>query len=325
MIDLHLHLDGSMRPSTVREILCGQNAGGHFTGDALSGKNRAAWKDDAEAAAALTVPDGCRSLNDYLKCFEYPCLALQSSENMIRAVRELGEDLAEQGITYAEIRFAPQLSTAGGLRQEEAVEAAQEGARQAEAADGRIRIGLILCCMRGAAHSDNIATVEAARRYIGKYVCALDLAGAEGLYATELYQEEFLLARRYGIPFTIHAGEAAGPESVWKALEFGAARIGHGVRCIEDNALVDYLARHGIPLEVCPTSNMQTRVFGSAEEYPLKELLLRGVKVTLNTDNMTVSHTTVSNERKFIKSEFNITDEEIELMESFSEEAAFLK
>lgn len=311
MIDLHLHLDGSMRPSTVREI--------------LSAKGDVQWRNDAEAKAALCTPPDCCSLNDYLKCFDYPCMALQTQENIIRAVRELGEDLSEQDITYAEIRFAPQLSTECGLSQNEAVEAAIEGAKQAERECRNLRLGLILCCMRGAEHDTNFATVEAARRYLGEYVCALDLAGAEALYATGLYEEEFRLARRYGIPFTIHAGEAAGPESIWRALEFGASRIGHGVRCIEDGALVDYLARYEIPLEVCPTSNMQTRVFGSGEEYPIKELLQSGVRVTLNTDNMTVSNTSVYREKELIKTRFNITDEEIERMEEYSEEAAFLK
>ncbi|MCM1308471.1 MAG: adenosine deaminase [Butyrivibrio sp.] len=311
MIDLHLHLDGSMRPSTVREILSEQGI--------------VRWRNDAEARAALCAPADCRSLNDYLKCFGYPCQALRTSANIIRAVRELGEDLAEQDITYAEIRFAPLLLAEGGLSQEEAVEAAIEGARQAESECVGLRLGVILCCMRGAKHSANLATVEAARRYLGEYVCALDLAGAEALYATGLYEEELQLARRYGIPFTVHAGEAAGPESIWRALELGASRIGHGVRCIEDGALVDYLARYEIPLEVCPTSNMQTRVFGSGEEYPLKELLLNGVRATLNTDNMTVSSTNLFKEKEFVKTRFNITDKELELMEKYSAEAAFLK
>lgn len=311
MIDLHLHLDGSMRPSTVREILCGQQA--------------VDWKDEEAARAALTVPEDCRSLNDYLKCFDAPCRALQTPEHIARAVRELGEDLSQQNITYAEIRFAPQFSTAGGLTQNEVVEAAVEGAKQAERECRNLRLGLILCCMRGSERDVNLATVEAARRYLGRYVCALDLAGAEERYATALYEEEFYLARRYGIPFTIHAGEASGPESIWKALEFGASRIGHGVRCIEDGALVDYLARYRIPLEICPTSNMQTRVFGGDGEYPLKELLLRDVRATLNTDNMTVSGTALSKEREFVKTRFHITEEEIERMEKYSEEAAFLK
>ena len=143
-----------------------------------------------------------------------------------------------------------------------------------------IRIGLILCCMRGEDHEANIETVRVASKYYGNYVCALDLAGAEALYPTDYFNKEFELAKAEGIPFTIHAGEAAGPESIWRALEFGASRIGHGIRCLEDGALVDYLARHKIPLEICPTSNIQTKVYQSYDEYPVKELLLRGVHVT---------------------------------------------
>ena len=156
-------------------------------------------------------------------------------------------------------------------------------------------------------------------------MCALDLAGAEALFATDMFEEEFILARKYNIPFTIHAGEAAGPESIWKALEFGAARIGHGIRCIEDDILVDYLARHEISIEVCPISNMQTRVFGDMEEYPLKDLLQRGVHATLNTDNRTVSNTNIVKEREFVKKYCRISDKDIELMNEYAKKAAFIK
>ena len=310
MIDLHLHLDGSLRPGTVREL--------------LSEEGLEPWDSDKQAECDLRVSDSCTGLNEYLTKFDYPCRALQRPAGITRAVYELGEDLAEQDITYAEIRFAPMLLTAGGMTQAEAVQAAIDGAVMAERKPGGIKLGLILCCMRGQDHDSNMVTVETAARFMGQHVCALDLAGAEALYPTELYYDEFSYAKSKGIPFTIHAGEAAGSESIWKALELGASRIGHGVRCIEDGALVDYLARHKIPLEVCPTSNMQTKVFADMEEYPLKEPLLQGVHVTLNTDNMTVSNTSLMRERKFVMKYCGITKEDIALMEQYSREAAFL-
>lgn len=308
MIDLHLHLDGSLRPETVRELL-------HRDGIDFSSE---------EMRTRLTVPDDCKDLNDYLRTFDYPVKVLNNGEALERAVRELGEDLFHQGVTYAEIRFAPLLSAGKDLSVDEAVKAAVKGAMAAENEFSQLKIGIILCCMRGDFHRQNIETVKAAHKYLGDYVCALDLAGAEALYPTDLYEEEFKLARKYNVPFTIHAGEAAGPESIWKALELGASRIGHGIRCIEDDVLVDYLARHEIPLEVCPISNMQTRVFGDMEEYPLKELLMRGVHATLNTDNRTVSNTDLLKEQKFIKKYCRIDDKDIELMREYSRKAAFL-
>ena len=282
MIDLHLHLDGSMRPETVREL--------------LEQKGISPWDSDDDAARALRVGDDCADLNDYLTKFEYPCMVLQTSGAIERAVYELAEDLVHQDVTYAEIRFAPQLSTKEGLTQEEAVKAAIEGAKEAEMEFDDIRIGLILCCMRGEDHEANIETVRVASKYYGNYVCALDLAG-----------------------------EAAGPESIWRALEFGASRIGHGIRCLEDGALVDYLARHKIPLEICPTSNIQTKVYQNYDEYPVKELLLRGVHVTVNTDNMTVSGTNLKKERKKLLKYCDITKDDIALMEEYSYEARFLQ
>lgn len=310
MIDLHLHLDGSMRPSTVRELL------------AEDGVN--VWEDDKAAEEALIAAPDCSSLNDYLTKFDYPCRVLKKYANITRAVYELAEDIYHQGVTYAEIRFAPLLSCNENLSIEEAAYAAIEGAKKAEGDFQGIKLGIILCCMRGAGHSENMMTVEAAHKYLGNHVCAVDLAGAEGLYPTEDYEDVFGKAKGYDIPFTIHAGEAAGPESIWHALEFGAVRIGHGIRCIEDATLVDYLARHHIPLEVCPTSNMQTKVFGSMDEYPLKELLLNGVCATLNTDNMTVSNTTIAGERAFAIDRLDLTEDDITVMEQNSRKAAFL-
>ena len=309
MIDLHLHLDGSLRPETVRELLINE-------GIELSLE---------EVSAMLTVSKDCKNLNDYLRTFEYPVKVLQKASNIERVVEELGMDLHAEGLTYAEVRFAPLLSTKAGLTIDEVVVAAIRGATKAMEECRGFRMGLILCCMRGDDHEANLDTVRVAGKYLGDVVCALDLAGAEALFDTELFEEEFRLARELGVPFTIHAGEAAGPESIWKALEMGAKRIGHGIRCIEDDALVEYLIRHEIPLEICPTSNMQTRVFGDMDEYPLKELFLMGVHTTLNTDNRTVSDTNLKSEREFAKKYCRMTDEELDAMKEYSYQAAFLK
>ncbi len=136
---------------------------------------------------------------------------------------------------------------------------------------------------------ENMETIRLASKYLGKGVVAADLAGAEALYPTSSFEAVFKEAARKGVPFTIHAGEADGPKSIWEALRFGAKRIGHGVRCLEDEKLVEYLKEKQIPLEVCPTSNFQTRAVKG--EYPLKKMLEMGLCATLNTDNTTVSGT----------------------------------
>ena len=310
MIDLHLHLDGSLRPATAWEL--------------LRNKNIINFNNIEEARKALEAPEDCKDLNEYLKRFDYPIMILQKEEEIVRAVKELGEDLSKEGLEYAEIRFAPMFSTREGLSMEAVVEAAIEGVCSVER-EYDIKLELILCCMRGAAYADNIKTVECAVKYYGNHLAALDLAGAEGLFPTEDYRDVFHEASMHDIPFTIHAGEAAGPESIWKALEFGASRIGHGIRCVEDRALMDYLARNEIPLEVCPISNMQTKVYSNPDFYPLKELLINGIHVTLNTDNRTVSNTNLDKERHYAVDRLKLTKKDIELMEEYSKKAAFVK
>lgn len=310
-IDLHLHLDGSLPAETILGL---------------------ARKDHIELAADteeglrpyLTARADCEDLNEYLRCFDIPQVVLQTAENLRIASCELGRDLEEKGLSYAEVRFAPQLHVLRGLTQEEAVQAVLDGFGQVmEERRGRIRLKAILCCMRGKNCTANMETVLTAARFLGKGVVAADLAGAEGLYPTRDFGEEFALARRLGVPFTIHAGEADGPESIWKALEFGAVRIGHGVRAVEDEALMRELAQRGIPLEMCPTSNLQTRAVKSLTDYPLRNFLDRGIRVTVNSDNMTVSDTWAGKEFALLSREYGLTEEEAVKLLKNAEEAAF--
>lgn len=310
-IDLHLHLDGSLPAETILGL---------------------ARKDHIELAADteeglrpyLTARADCEDLNEYLRCFDIPLMVLQTAENLRIASCELGRDLEEKGLSYAEVRFAPQLHVLRGLTQEEAVQAVLDGFGQVmEERRGRIRLKAILCCMRGKNCTANMETVLTAARFLGKGVVAADLAGAEGLYPTKDFREEFALARRLGVPFTIHAGEADGPESIWKALEFGAVRIGHGVRAVEDEALMRELAQRGIPLEMCPTSNLQTRAVKSLTDYPLRNFLDRGIRVTVNSDNMTVSDTWAGKEFALLSREYGLTEEEAVKLLKNAKEAAF--
>lgn len=313
LIELHLHLDGSLRPETVWELAKEQNI-----------KLPANTVD--EVRDQMQVPEDCRTLEEYLTRFDLPLLVLQTREALERAAFELTEDLAKEGVTYAEIRFAPQLSIKGGMTQEQAVEAAIEGVRRGMEQYPSIRVGLILCCMRGEDNEEwNLQTVETAKKYLGDVVCAVDIAGAESLYPTERFAPVFEKVREYGLPATIHAGEAAGPESMKTALAFGAKRIGHGVAAVEDPKLVRRLIEEQITLEVCVTSNYQTKVVPSIEAHPIRRLFNAGVRVTVNSDNRTVSNTNVRKELDILRNVFGFKEQEIEKMEEYAWEARFLR
>ncbi|MGN1267497.1 MAG: adenosine deaminase [Dorea sp.] len=315
LTDLHLHLDGSLSPKIVLKL-------------ARMCDVQLPAETEEELEKYLSVDIHCESLNDYLKCFDLPLLVLQKSEAMELAAYDLGKRLEEQGISYAEVRFAPQLHKQKKMSQKDAVEAVIRGFDKVME-DREIQLRVILCCMRGDKAEENVLkenleTIRLAKEYLGKGVVAVDLAGAEALFPTCDFAEEFALARKLGVPFTIHAGEAKGPESIWKALEFGASRIGHGTRAIEDENLMEELARRKIPLEMCPTSNLQTKAVKSIDEYPLREYLKRGMIVTVNTDNMTVSGTTIEKEYEFLKEQYALTREEEEKLIRYGKESVFV-
>ena len=305
LIDLHLHLDGSLSLESVRDLARMQNI--------------EVEADDEKLLKLLQVGPDCKDLNEYLEKFAFPCSLLQKPEAITRSVENLRRELKEQGLLYAEIRFAPQLHLLQGLTQRQVVQAAVEGLK----AEG-VKANLILCCMRGDRNrEENLETVRLTAEFLGKGVCAADLAGAEALFATETFEDVFALARELNIPYTIHAGEAAGPESVYKALEFGAKRLGHGVRSAEDAALLKQLAKDGITLELCPTSNLNTNIFNSIEEYPILSLMEAGVRVTINTDNIMVSGVSLQSEWEKVVNAFHLTRAQILQLQKNSAEAVF--
>ena len=311
MIDLHLHFDGSLLPRTVLELAQEQ-------GILLPAK------EPDELKLFLTAPENCESLNEYLEKFDLPLKVLQTREAVRKAMYILVSSLKEQGMLYAEIRFAPQLHTKKGLTQERVVQAALLGMQEA-LAGSFFRCKLILCCMRGADNrEENLVTVRTAAAFLGGGVAALDLAGAEALYPTEKFAELFSLARELGVPFTIHAGEADGPESIEAALSFGASRIGHGVRVTEKPELLERLREQRIPLEMCPSSNVQTKAVPSLSQHPVLEFLRQGLCVTVNTDNMTVSDTTIEKEFGLLSRELGMTAEEQKKLLLNAADAAFL-
>lgn len=302
-IDLHLHLDGSISVKTARKI-----AGMQSISLPLS---------DERLKQSLSVMDDCRDLNEYLERFTLPCSLLHIREALYLSTYELLDELQSQGLHYAEIRFAPQKSAAEGMSQYEAVEIVLRAIR-----DEGMRCGLIVSMMRGDDNQkENRETIEVARQLYGKGVVAVDLAGAEALYPTHLFREEFAAVHAAGVPLVVHAGEAAGADSVREAIEAGAVRIGHGVRALEDPEVVKMLVDRKVTLELCPTSNLNTGIFKSYAEYPLRKLLDAGVRVTINTDNMTVSNTTLREEWRHMIETFNLTYDEIQLISQYTKEA----
>ena len=305
LIDLHLHLDGSLSLESVRDLAKMQNI--------------PVESDDEKLLKMLQVGPDCKDLNEYLEKFAFPGSLLQKPEAITRSVENLRKELKDQGLLYAEIRFAPQLHLLKGLTQRQVVEAAVEGLK----ADG-VKAELILCCMRGAGnHEENLETVRLTAEFLGKGVCATDLAGAEALFPNPGFEDLFALARELKVPYTIHSGEALGPESVYQALAFGTKRLGHGVRSVEDPALLKRLAEEGVTLELCPTSNLNTNIFASITEYPLVALMNAGVRVTLNTDNIMVSGVTLQSEWEKVIRTFGLTDDQILTLQKNAAEAIF--
>jgi adenosine deaminase len=304
-IDLHLHFDGSLSVPNVR---------------ALARLEKVELPQDEQTLRAmLTVDPDCRDLGEYLTKFAFPLSLLQSRESIEEGMLTLCRELIAENCIYAEIRFAPQLHLDKGLTQSEVVEAAIRGFCRSG-----LRGGLILCCMRSDDNRElNETTVDVAAKYLGRGVLALDLAGNEAGFATESFAPLFARARDLRVPFTIHAGEADGAESVRAAVRMGAARIGHGVRSFEDENLMDELAKSGIPLELCPTSNLQTVVFDELSSYPLRRFIEKGICITLNSDNRSVSATDAHRELELVGEEFSLTREEKRVLLQNSVRAAF--
>lgn len=290
-IELHLHLDGAVTADIARELA-------RIQGIRLP-------EDDGELEKMLTVPADCGSLNEFLRCFRLPLSLMQTREGLAEAVRLIADNIRSQGVIYAEFRFAPQLHGEKGMSQEDAVQAALKGIGETD-----LKVNLILCCMRGEGNEEaNEETLALVKKYLVEDggVVAMDLAGAEALFPTEKYRELFAKARQMGIPYTIHAGEAAGADSVRAAAEFGPARIGHGVRSGEDPEVVALLKEKGIFLEMCPTSNRQTHAVEDMSRYPLPDYLRQGLLVTLNTDDMGIEGTTLAEEFRYMEQLVGLT------------------
>ena len=295
IVDLHLHLDGSLSAEAILDVA--QREGIELPANNVKDLNK-----------FLMVPENCQSLNEYLERFSLPNLVLQTKKGLEICTLDLLERLAKDGLKYVEIRMAPQLSTDKGLSQEQVVKTLIKTCKKGR--KFHIFSNLILCMMRGNdTKENNLETIEVAKKFLGKGVVAMDLAGAEGLFPNEMFEEEFKLIKENNIPLTIHAGEASGANSVKSALEFGAVRIGHGIHSIEDENVLEELKNKNICLEVCPKSNLDTKTISKYDDLPLRQFIEKGIKVSINTDDMTVSNTTLKQEYEtLVKMGFNEKD-----------------
>ncbi len=290
---LHDHLDGGLRPATVVDLAAETGYEGLPTTDV---DELARWfRDNADAG----------SLPRYLSTFAHTVGVMQTREALVRVARECAEDLADDGVVYAEVRFAPELHLEGDLTLPEVVHAVQEGYRQG--CEGRpIRVVSLLTAMRHAARSLEIA--ELAVQFRDEGVVGFDIAGAEAGYPPSRHLAAFQHMQRANGHFTIHAGEAFGLPSIWEALqECHADRLGHGVRIVDDisvdtdgratlGRLAQYVRDTRIPLELCPSSNVQTGAAPSIAEHPIGLLRRLQFRVTVNTDNRLMSGVTLSSE-----------------------------
>lgn len=311
MIDLHLHLDGSLAPEEVLHLA-------RCSGISLP------QQDAATLRPLLQAEPDCRNLGEYLQKFDLPLQVLQTEETLTLSVYFLLKRLASQGLYYAEIRFAPQLHVSRGLTQAQVVSSALAGLHKGIAEFG-MPAQLILCCMRGDANRQaNLETVRLAKAYLGKGVCSVDLAGNEAAYPTDAFADVFSSATELDVPIIIHAGEAAGAESIRQALHLGASRIGHGIHAIEDADLLAQLSRQQIPLELCFTSNLQTKAVSHVQGYPICRFLELGIPVTVNTDNMTVSGTCLHREYALLQTAFGFSTDTLQDIACNAASAAFV-
>ena len=295
---LHDHLDGGLRPETILEL--------------AEAVRHPLPADDAEALGAWFVAAAdSGSLERYLETFAHTVAVMQTEEGLHRVARECALDLAADGVVYAEVRYAPEQHLESGLSLDAVVDAVQagfvDGCAEAAALGRPIRVGVLLTAMRHAARSQEIA--ELAVRYRDAGVVGFDIAGAEAGFPPTRHLDAFEYLQRENFHFTIHAGEAFGLPSIWQAIQWcGADRLGHGVRLVDDitgspgagdavlGRLAAYVRDKRIPLELCPSSNVQTGAAASIAEHPIGILHDLRFRVTVNTDNRLMSGTSMSRE-----------------------------
>lgn len=307
--ELHVHLDGSLRPATMLELA--RERGVQLPAD------------DADSLAAYMLVSDAASLEEYLERFHLTLAVMQDAESIERIAYELAEDHANENVRYVEARFAPVLNTKGGLSGEAVLDAALAGLERAEA-DFDVHAAIIVCALRSLPPGSSLEMAELAVAYKDRGVCAFDVAGAEAGFPVRTHLEALRTAASADLPITIHAGEGFGAVSIRQAVELGrAGRIGHGTRLLEDHGLLAQVRDAGIPLEVCLTSNVQTRVARSYAEHPARFYFDEGLRICLCTDNRLMSGVTLTREYEHARDDVGFSHEELVTVTRNGFEAAY--
>ena len=323
---LHDHLDGGLRPATVLELA------------EQTGYDGLPAADEAGVAKWFAAAAEAGSLEEYLRRFSHTVGVMQTEDAISRVAAECAEDLAADGAVYAEVRYAPELSTQRGLSLDAVVEAILDGFRRgtARAAESghRIQMGLLLCAMRQETRATEIA--ELVVRYRDAGVVGFDIAGPEAGFPPTRFLDSFEYLRRANCHFTIHAGEGFGLPSIWEAIQWcGAARLGHGVRIVDDieigadgtprlGRLAAFVRDRRIPLEMCPISNVHTGTVSSVAEHPIALLRRLRFRVTVNTDNRLMSQTSMTNEFSTLVDEFGYDLDDLQWFTVNAMKSAFI-
>lgn len=309
-IELHCHLDGSVRPQTVIDI-------------AKNEYMELPTYDVKQLTELLEAPLECTSLVEYLNRFNLPILIMQSKESLKRITYELLEDAAKENVKYIEIRYAPALHVNKGLTLEEVVKSVLEGIEAGDK-DFDIKGNLILSCLRHMGPESAMMVAEAGRKFLSHGVVAIDLCGAENQGFAKDFVEVIDKARAYGYRVTIHAGETGYGSNVVDAINLlHAERIGHGVSIIDLKEGYDLVKEKQVLLEMCPTSNLQTKIVTTYEDHPFYRFYKDGIKVSFNTDNRTVSNTSVTKECEAINKEVNMSLEDYKNIYNSSVDGSF--
>lgn len=298
--ELHCHLDGSLRLETMLDIARNEAKVDLLPADSIE-----------ELEEILMRIDESETLEAYLEWFRFTIPLMQTKSALSRIAYELAEDNARENVRYVEVRYGPILHTEEGLSLEEVNDAVLDGLRRAEK-DFNIRASLIICGLRDRFESASLRQAELAAAYRDRGVVAFDLAGGEAGHPPKHHLHAFYYARNHLLNMTVHAGESWGPDSIHQAIFFcGAHRIGHGTSLYQDENLMRYFRDHQIPLEVCPTSNIQTHVVSDIESHPLRRYVDFGIPVTINTDNRLFSRTTVTDELFLVHSKTGVPAEQM--------------
>ena len=286
-VDLHCHLDGSLVLQSMSEIL-----------------GREVCKEE------IQVSDNCTSLAEYLQKFDIPISCIQTEAGLKKSAKDFLLGLQKDNIKYVETRFAPFFSCGEGLSYKQIMESVLDGLKEASEETG-ILYQVIACNMRHLDEETNIRMMRECREFLGEGLCAIDLAGDEKSMPNALFGNLFAEAKKLDYSYTIHAGECGSVQCIKDAVEMGAKRIGHGIAMMGNTEVQKLLASKRIGVEMCPISNYQTKALQPEQTYPVREFVKAGVLATINTDNRTVSNTSITKEMEFLNERFGISEEEL--------------